>query len=140
MLNFLVQMLTFYDIKRKDQITAFSDTKIKSIEEDPDRKWITTWSDYLNDIMYFFRWLYNAKEKIENEYKEKQESLSSSDWETPSFVRIKKKQAKRLSPYLETELWERDDLLFITKYEPFKRNKAALTFTYYSNIDIRYCY
>ena len=35
-------MLTFYDIKRKDQITAFSDTKIKSIEEDPDRKWITT--------------------------------------------------------------------------------------------------
>ena len=97
------------------------------------------WNDYLNDIKYFFRWLYNAKEKIENEYKEKQESLSSSDWETPSFVRIKKK-AKRLSPYLETELWERDDLLFITKYEPFKRNKAALTFTYYSNIDIRYCY
>ena len=79
-------------------------------------------------------------DKIENEYKEKQEILSSSDWETPSFVRIKKKQAKRQSPYLETELWEHDDLLFITKYEPFKRNKAALTFTYYSNIDIRYCY
>jgi integrase/recombinase XerD len=51
---------------------------------------------------------------------------SSSEWETPSFARIKKKKTKRLSPYLETELWERDELLFIIKYEPFKRNKAAL--------------
>ena len=42
------------------------------------------------------------------------------------FARIKKKKTKRLSPYLETELWERDELLFIIKYEPFKRNKAAL--------------
>jgi hypothetical protein len=28
---------------------------------------------------------------------------------------------------LETELWERDDLLLVVKYELFKRNKAALT-------------
>jgi integrase/recombinase XerD len=66
---------------------------------------------------------------MENEYNEKEEiaSSSSSDRETPSFARIKKKKSKRLSPYLETELWERDDeLLFIIKYEPFKRNKAAL--------------
>ena len=27
--------------------------KIKSIEEDPDKKWITTWNDYLSDIKYF---------------------------------------------------------------------------------------
>jgi hypothetical protein len=45
------------------------DTKIKSIDEDPDRKSITTWNDYFNDIEYFFRWLYNNKKKIENEYK-----------------------------------------------------------------------
>ncbi|HKG42335.1 MAG TPA: hypothetical protein VKA98_09375 [Nitrososphaeraceae archaeon] len=49
-----------------------------------------------------------------------------SDWETPEFIKIKKKKTKRLSPYLETELWKRDELLFIIKYELFKRNKAAL--------------
>jgi hypothetical protein len=126
--KFLGPDVTFYDIQRKEKITAFLDTKIKSIEEDPDRKWITTWNDYLNDIKYFFRWLYNSKKKTENEYNEKEQiaSSSASDWETPSFARIKKKKTKRLSPYLETELWERDELLFIIKYEPFKRNKAAL--------------
>jgi hypothetical protein len=125
--KFLGPNITFYDIQRKEQIAAFLDTKIKSVEEDPDRKWITTWNDYLNDIKYFFRWLHNNKKKTENEHKEKDEiASSSSDWETPSFARIKKKKTKRLSPYLETELWERDDLLFIIKYEPFKRNKAAL--------------
>jgi hypothetical protein len=126
--KFLGLEVTFYDVKRKEQITTFLDTKIKSIEEDPDRKWITTWNDYLNDIKYFFRWLYNSKKKTENQYDEKEEIVSSStsDWETPPFARIKKKKTKRLSPYLETELWERDELLFIIKYEPFKRNKAAL--------------
>jgi hypothetical protein len=29
------------DIQRKEQVTSFLDTKIKSIEEDPDRRWIT---------------------------------------------------------------------------------------------------
>src|SRR5215208_3042175 len=67
--QFLGPDVTFYDVKRKEQITKFLDTKIKSIEEDPDRKWITTWNDYLNDIKYFFRWLYNNKKKTENEYK-----------------------------------------------------------------------
>jgi integrase/recombinase XerD len=123
--QFLGPNVTFYDIKRKEEIIAFLDTKIKSVEEDPDRRWITTWNDYLNDIKYFFRWLYNNKKKTENEYNEKEE-MASSDWETPSFARIKKKKTKRLSPYLETELWEHDELLFIIKYEPFKRNKAAL--------------
>src|SRR5919112_652619 len=122
--KFLGPDVTFYGIQRKEKITTFLDTKIKSIEEDPDRKWITTWNDYLNDIKYFFRWLYNTKKK-ENEHKENRE-IASSDRETPSFTSIKKKKTKRLSPYLETELWERDELLFIIKYETFKRNKAAL--------------
>ena len=34
-----------------------------------------------------------------------------SDWETPDFVKIKNKKTKRISPYLENELWEKDDLL-----------------------------
>ena len=65
---------------------------------------------------------------MENKYNEKEEIASSSspsDWETPAYARIKKKKSKRLIPYLETELLERDELLFIIKYELFKRNKAA---------------
>ena len=46
---------------------------------------------------------------------------------TPEFVRIKNKKSKRISPYLESEIWEKDELLSILKYEPYKRNKAALT-------------
>ena len=54
------------------------------------------------------------------------EVITQQDWETPTFARIREKRSKRISPYLETELWERDELLSIIKYEPYKRNKAAL--------------
>jgi integrase/recombinase XerD len=50
-----------------------------------------------------------------------------SDWKTPDFAKIKGKKAKRISSYLESEIWDRDDILFITKFELYKRNKAALT-------------
>jgi hypothetical protein len=120
--NFLGAGTTFYDIKSKEQITAFLDTKMKSREEDPDRKCITTWNHYLHRVKLFIRWLYNKKSKeVSNEINE------STDWETPSFVKIKAKKTKRHSPYLETELWDRDEILFIVKFEPHIRNKAALT-------------
>jgi hypothetical protein len=32
-----------------------------------------------------------------------------------------------LSPYNESEIWDREELLSIVKYEPYKRNKAILT-------------
>lgn len=35
-------------------------------------------------------------------------------------------KTKRLSPYSETEIWDKDEFLSIIKYEPYKRNKAAL--------------
>ena len=44
----------------------------------------------------------------------------------PNFIRIKNKSSKRISPYLESELWERDDILTLIRYENHKRNKAAL--------------
>jgi integrase/recombinase XerD len=75
--KFLGPEVTFYDIKRKEEIISFLDTKIKSVQEDPDKKWITTWNDYLNDIKYFFRWLYNTKKKTGVEYKENGEMASS---------------------------------------------------------------
>jgi integrase/recombinase XerD len=46
----------FYDIQRKEQIISFLDTKVKSNDVDPDRKWITTWNDYLGRIKFFMRW------------------------------------------------------------------------------------
>ena len=55
------------------------------------------------------------------------DDVQFSDWETPYFVRIKKKKSKRISPYLESELWEKEDLPAIIKYEPHKRNKAILS-------------
>ena len=53
--------------------------------------------------------------------------LTIDEWITPSFLRIKEKKTKRISPYLESELWEKDEILLITKYETCKRNKAILT-------------
>jgi hypothetical protein len=46
--NFFGANTTFYNIRSKERITAFPDTKIKSREEDPDRKCITTWNHYLD--------------------------------------------------------------------------------------------
>lgn len=104
-----------FDIDCKQDIIEFLDTRRKDINSDPDQKWIRTWNDYLQRIKYFMRWLHNDP------------SLPMSDWETPSFAQIKKKKTNRISPYTESELWERDDLLTIVKYECYKRNKAALT-------------
>ena len=93
-------------------------------------KWITTWNHYLSHLKYFFRWLYNVhnNKKYENETSDSSNTcpLSYDDWRTPPFIQIKKKKTKRTSPYLEAELWDRDELSCILKYEPSKRNKAAL--------------
>lgn len=45
--NYLAVNRTFYDIQKKDEIVSFLNTKIKDISIDPDKKWITTWNDYL---------------------------------------------------------------------------------------------
>ena len=117
--NFLGSQDTFYDIKYREQITSFLDTKIKSIEQDPDKKWITTWNHYLHRIKHLIRWLHNQRGK--------EDTISQSEWITPVFAKIKEKRTKRQSPYSETEIWDRDEFLSILKYEPYLRNKAALT-------------
>jgi integrase/recombinase XerD len=111
------------NVQKKEQIIVFLNTKIKNKVEDAEEKWITTWNDYLWRIKYFFRWLYNIKknENIDNVI------LSEpSNWTTPIFVEIKKIKTRRLSPYLESELWEKDEIISIIKYEPYLRNKAIL--------------
>ena len=59
--EFLGADVSFYGVERREQIINFLDSKIKNPELDPDTKWITTWNDYLGDIKYLFRWLYNYK-------------------------------------------------------------------------------
>ena len=76
------------------------------------------------------RWLYNyhyrlKQNNIENSYSEDIND-NNNEWITPEFCKIKPKQTKRISPYLESEIWEKDELLTIIKYEPYKRNKAIL--------------
>jgi hypothetical protein len=117
--KFLGSNNSFYDVKHKEQITSFLDTKIKSLEQDPDKKWITTWNHYLHRIKHLFRWLYN--------HRGKEDAIPQSEWVTPAFAKIKERRTKRQSPYSETEIWDRDELLTIVKYEPYLRNKAALT-------------
>jgi hypothetical protein len=115
---------TVLDIKENDTILSFLDSKLKSIEEDPDRKSIVTWNDYLGRIKYFIRWIYNRRTKGR---KENDLLDDPAYWQTLSFIQIRKKKTKRLSPYSETEIWDRDEILSIVKYEQYKRNKAALT-------------
>jgi integrase/recombinase XerD len=53
---------TFYQVQDKEKIIQFLDLKRKKDLEDPDKKWITTWNDYLWRIKYFYRWLSNTKD------------------------------------------------------------------------------
>jgi integrase/recombinase XerD len=105
--RFLGTDAEYYDISKKEQILAFLNTRIKDPIADPDKRWIRTWNDYLQRIKYFFRWFENCKQKAANGY----EVLPNSEWITPVFVQIKEKRTKRLSPYTESELWERDEIV-----------------------------
>jgi integrase/recombinase XerD len=117
--------LRYQDIEKKDQILSFLNLKIKDSKIDSEKRWITTWNHYLNRTRLFYRWFYNAYRSQEQEkHKEIHDQL---EWNTPDFVKIKQKHTKRLSPYSETEIWERDELLTIIKFEPYLRNKAILT-------------
>jgi site-specific recombinase XerD len=94
---------SFLEIQSSGQILKFLDSKIKNGEEDPDRKWITTWNHYLSHLKYFFRWLYNIHNKSNNSsHNETIDNISYpfsyEDWETPVFIQIKKKkQIKSIS-------------------------------------------
>ena len=123
--RFLGPTTDFHSIQKKEQILSFLDTGIKDTEIDPDKRSIRTWNDYLQRLKYFFRWLYNKRER---EIKGLDVQLQS-DWITPSFIQITEKRTKHISPYLESELWERDEILTIIKYEQYKRNKAAFIVT-----------
>jgi integrase/recombinase XerD len=126
--EYLGSDVTFYETEDKEKILQFLDLKRKTEDKDPDKKWITTWNDYLWRLKYFYRWLYNAKDRWSD-------AKSYDSWNTPSFINIKAKRTKRLSPYVETEIWDRDELFTVIKYEQYKRNNAALALLW--DIDAR---
>lgn len=109
---FLGPDTTFHQITRRDQITKFLDTKINASSDDPEKRWITTWNDYLVRIKHFFIYycfnrLHNYRVKLDQS---SDHSPSLVDWQTPSFVNIKKKRTKRLSPYGEHQIWDIEEL------------------------------
>ena len=59
--QFIGPDMSFYAITKRETITAFLDTKIKGIEQDPEKRWITTWNHYLGRIKLFIRWLHNDR-------------------------------------------------------------------------------
>ena len=105
--KFLEESKTFHDVKDSETIVVFLDTRRKSKEDDPDQKWITTWNDYLWRLKMFYRGLYNVKLKGDNQ----RNYYDISNWITPVFVNINKKKTKRLSPYNESEIWNKDELI-----------------------------
>ena len=115
------QGTSFFDADHK-QVLNFLDAKIQPEQIDPDKKWITSWNDYLWRLKLFFRWLHNKKIKEIDEEEEEEEVKPEDECNNPSFLQqIKKKKSKRLSPYLETEIWDRDELFSIVKFEPHIR-------------------
>jgi len=88
------------DITKRQQILEFLNTKVKSYDEDPNKRRITTLNNYLNRLKLFYRWLYNQTNDINHK-----------NWQTPEFIKIKNKKSKRISPYLEGEIWEKNELL-----------------------------
>jgi site-specific recombinase XerD len=115
---------SFHDISRKEQILSYLNGKVKDPLLDPDKRWITTWNHYLNRIKLFFRWIYNYHLKRQCQVSIIEER---NNWSTPDFVKIKQKPSKRVSPYLETEIWERDELLTIVKCD-LRSGQPVLSF------------
>ena len=79
--SFIGPKISFYQIKNKEQILQLLDSKKRSSEEDPEKKWITTWNGYLKRTKLFFRWLYNrtCQNNIE---------VTESEWLTPDYFKI----------------------------------------------------
>src|SRR5688500_4658297 len=52
--NFIGKDTSFLDIIKKEQILDFLNTKVKNYDEDPNKRWITSWNNYLNRLSRYF--------------------------------------------------------------------------------------
>jgi len=92
--NYLGPTVILSSINTSQEVLSFLDTKIKTKEEDPDQKWIATWSDYLHRIKHFLRWLHN------NNGCSSHGNSQMQYCETPTLLQINVKRTKRVSTYL----------------------------------------
>jgi ABC-type thiamine transport system substrate-binding protein len=77
--NFLGEKINFTEISKTEEVISFLNTKIRSQEAGPEKKWITTWNDYLHRTKHFLRWLHNVG-TINSDL-----LISIEKWITPSF-------------------------------------------------------
>ena len=111
-----IENARFEDVTR-DDVLSFLDKRKKSIDDDPDKKWIVTWNGYLSRLLGFYRWMYNHDKEQDRE-----------KWITPEmFSSIKRKKNKRISSYSPTDVWNIDEILTVVKYCTNPRDKAILT-------------
>lgn len=80
--------VTFFDVEKKEQVLSYLDTKMKSAEVDPEKKWITTWNDQLRRLKLFYRWIYNGRGKVGGA-----DEKLWSEWKTPAFIKIRERKA-----------------------------------------------
>ena len=117
--NYLGKDISLSNIKKCDSILSFLETKKKNKDLDPDQKWISTWNHYFHRIKHFFRWYSNCGFKLleanphETHIKQQfYENENQENWKSPDFLKnVKEKKTKRLSPYVENELWQKEELL-----------------------------
>jgi hypothetical protein len=86
--DFVGEKVSFTEINKSEQVLSFLNTKIRSEEDDPEKKSITTWNDYLHRIKHFLRWLYNMGTVQPGVV------IPMEDWNTPLFLKIKEKTLK----------------------------------------------
>jgi hypothetical protein len=79
-------------IYHSKQELYFLNTKIKNQEDDPEKKSITTWNDYLQRIKHFLRWLHNIGMILSDII------VTMEEWNTQFFLKIKEKRTERISP------------------------------------------
>ncbi|MEX2192509.1 MAG: hypothetical protein WD717_03920 [Nitrosarchaeum sp.] len=106
----------FRDVTKED-VLNFLDKRKKSIEIDPEKRWVRTWNDYLNRLIGFYRWFTNHES-----------GKAREDWDTPEpFNSIKKKKDKRDCSYSPNDVWSEEELLLAVKYCDNTRDKVILT-------------
>jgi hypothetical protein len=89
------QGTSFFEVDHK-QVLKFLDAKIKPDQIYPDKKWITTWNDYLWLLKLFFRWLHNEKIK-EIDGGEEVEVMPEDEWNTPYILTTNQGQEDQAS-------------------------------------------
>lgn len=98
----------------KEEILVFLNRRIKSKNDDPEQKWITTWNHYRDRLSTVYRWYENRDSDKEQE-----------EWSSPElFRKIKKKMTKRESPYNPDDVWMQSELITFMKYIPNLRDKV----------------